>query len=51
MKIIKDNYNIYILPTIRINYDRYYEWDLIYVNLEIQWFNWFISIPLIKEEI
>lgn len=49
MSIIKDSKNIYLLPTIRINYDRYYEWDLIYVNLEIQWLNYFISIPIKKE--
>lgn len=51
MRILKDCNNIYLLPTIRIKYDRYYEWDLIYVNLEIQWFNYFISIPLKKEDI
>jgi len=51
MKLVKDGQNIYILPTIRINYDRYYEWDLIYVNLEIQWLNWFIIIPIKKEDL
>lgn len=51
MKLRKDSKNIYLIPTININYDRYYEWDLIYVSIEFKWLMYFISLPIIKEEI
>lgn len=51
MKFFKDSKNIYILPAMLINRDHYYEWDLIYMDIEFRWLNFGIRIPIKKEDI
>jgi hypothetical protein len=50
MKLIKLYNTIFLLPTLDISYDRYYEGDLIYVDFNISWLVWSLSISIIDNK-
>lgn len=41
----------YIIPTIQVSYDTYYEGGLVYVDLEFTWLKWAVGFRLKKENI
>ena len=50
MKIVQLLNTYYILPTIDVNYDHYYEGGLVYLDLNFSWLKWSLSISIIKDK-
>lgn len=46
MKLRKLVYSFYFLPSISLQWDRYYEGGLAYVELEVEWLKWRVEIVL-----
>ena len=49
MKLRKLAYSFQFLPSISLQWDRYYEGGLAYVELNIEWLEWGIEIGLWKD--
>ena len=49
IKLRKLDYSFYFLPSISLQWDRYYEGGLAYVELNIEWLEWGIEIGLWKD--
>jgi hypothetical protein len=50
MKFFTEINTFYPLPTIKFNYDFFFEGELIYLDLEIVWLRWGVSINIIREK-
>jgi hypothetical protein len=46
MKLKKLPYSFYLLPSISLQWDRYYEGDYAYVQVDIEWLKWKIELVL-----
>lgn len=49
MKFFEHINTFYLIPTIDISYDRFYEGGLIYVDLNFTWLKWGVSFSLKKD--
>lgn len=50
MKIVNLCNTIYLLPTLDISYDKYYEGGLAYLDFNISWLAWSLSISIIDNK-
>jgi len=49
MKLSILYHSFYLLPAFSIEYDRYFEGGLIYVDLEVKWLRWAVAVKLYEE--
>ena len=50
MKLVKLYNAIYLLPTLDISYDEYFEGGLAYVEFNITWLKWSLCFSILKEK-
>jgi hypothetical protein len=50
MKFYTEYNSVYLTPAIKFYYDRYFEGDLIFLELEFTWLIWTVGFSIIKEE-
>jgi hypothetical protein len=50
MKFYTEYNSFYLTPAVKLYYDKYYEGDLIFLDLEITWLIWTIGFNIIKEK-
>lgn len=50
MRLVNLYNTIYLLPTLDISFDKYFEGGLIYVDLNISWLKWSLSISIKNEK-
>lgn len=50
MKLVYLCNTIYLLPTLDISFDKYYEGGLAYLDFNISWLAWSLSFNLFKDK-
>ena len=50
MKLVYLCNTIYLLPTLDVSFDRYYEGGLAYLDFNISWLAWSLSIRIVNEK-
>jgi hypothetical protein len=50
MRLVNLYNTVYLLPTLDISYDNYYEGGLAYVEFNISWLKWSLSISIKSEK-